>query len=46
MVKAELVVHSCVNQYESDINFCMGLHTKEYMATDTSHLNSIFSTSV
>ena len=46
MIKAEFVVHSCVNQYESDLNFCMGLHTKKYMATDTTHLNGIFSTSV
>ena len=29
------VVHDCVNKCESDLKFCMELHTKWYMATDT-----------
>ena len=32
------VVHDCVGKGESDLNFCMGLHTKRYMATDTKYL--------
>ena len=36
------VVHDCVNKCESDLNFCMGLYTKGYMATATSMLERPF----
>ena len=36
------VVHDCVNKCESDLKFCMGLHTKKYMATATRCLNQPF----
>ena len=36
------VVHDRANKCASDLNFCMGLYTKGYMATATSMLKRPF----
>lgn len=33
---------STVRYYGSDLNLCMGLHTKNHMTTDTRYLNDLF----
>jgi len=33
-IKAASIVHDCISLCESDLDFCMGLHTKRYMTTN------------
>lgn len=36
-IKVVFIAYDSVSQCEGDLNFCMGLHVKNYMATNTSH---------
>jgi len=42
-IKAASIVDDCISLYESDLDFCMGPHTKRYMATNSCYLNNHFS---
>jgi len=39
-IKAASIVEDCISLCESDLDFCMGPHTKRYMATNSCYLNN------
>ena len=41
-IKAASIVYDCISLHESDLDFCMGLHTKRYMATNSFLLKQPF----
>jgi len=45
-IKTASIVYDCVHLCEGDIDFCMGLHRRRYMATNSRYLNNNFSISL
>ena len=41
-IKAASIIHDCISLCESDLDFCMGLHTKRYMTTNAFLLKQPF----
>ena len=41
-IKAASIVYDCISLCKSDLDFCMGLHTKRYMTTNASLLKQPF----
>jgi len=42
-IKAASIVDDCISMCESDLDFCMGPHSKRYMATNSCYVNNHFS---
>ena len=41
-IKAASIAYDCISLCESDLDFCMGLHTKSYLTTDSFLLKQPF----